>query len=66
MVTKEGEREGKLRGMKEFTQEGSIDVKLPKGKCEIYSNVKIHTDDWVCSLPEALAADEKSITQAAG
>lgn len=40
MVTKEGKREGKLTGMKEFIQEGSIDVKLPRGKCEIYSNVK--------------------------
>lgn len=40
MVTKEGKREGKLRGMKEFIPEGSIDVKLPKGKREIYSNVK--------------------------
>lgn len=40
MVTREGKREEKPRGMKEFIRKESIDVKLPTGKCEIHSNVK--------------------------
>lgn len=66
MVTKEGKREGKLRGMMEFIQEGSIDVKLPRGKMRDSFKCQINTHDWFCSMQRSICGWWKWIRQTTG